>query len=83
MEERLSAAKKFVNDLNFPIEVVCDSFDNQVYTYYDCSPERLYIIQDGTVVYQGGKGPFDYKLAEVKDWLSSRYGVRGEPILRR
>jgi len=81
--ERIAAAKKFVEDLNFPIELVCDSFDNQVYTYYQCSPERLYIVQDGVIVYQGGVGPFDYKLAEVKDWLSERFGLRGDPISRR
>eukprot|EP01035_Chromulina_nebulosa_P023247 gene23247-30133_t len=83
IEERISAATKFVKDLNFPIDVVCDSFDNQVYTYYQCSPERLYIVQDGVIVYQGGVGPFDYKLAEVKDWLSERFGLRGSSISRR
>lgn len=83
IEERISAAKKFVKDLNFPIDLVCDSFDNQVYTYYQCSPERLYIVQDGVIVYQGGVGPFDYKLAEVKDWLGERFGLRGDSITRR
>lgn len=31
----------------------------------------------------GGEGPFGYKLAEVKDWLAEKYGLRGEVITRR
>mmetsp|Transcript_29638 Transcript_29638/g.40728 ORF Transcript_29638/g.40728 Transcript_29638/m.40728 type:complete len:141 (-) Transcript_29638:793-1215(-) len=83
LEERLVAAKSFVNDFKFPIEVVCDSFENEVWSYFECWPERLYIIQYGHIVYQGGKGPFNYKLAEVKDWLSDKFGPRGDPIARR
>ena len=26
---------------------------------------------------QGGLGPADYNLTEVKDWLAARYGMRG------
>lgn len=83
LKERLKAAKTFVDDFKFPIEVVCDSFDNEVLSYFESWPERLYIIQYGFIVYQGGKGPFDYKLAEVKDWLSDKFGPRGDPITRR
>lgn len=82
LDERIKAAKAFVKDHNFPCELVCDAIDNPVYNYYDCWPERLYIIQDGVIVYKGGKGPFDYKLAEVKAWLAERFGMRGEPITR-
>ena len=56
---------------------------DEVCERFDAWPERLYIILDGAVVYQGGYGPFDFKLAEVKDWLAERYGMRGAPIHRR
>lgn len=81
--DRITAAKKFVKDYSFESELVCDSFDGEVLDRYDAWPERLYIILNGVVVYKGGMGPFGYKLAEVQDWLVSRYGSRGEPITRR
>lgn len=37
---------------------------------YGAVPERLYIIRDGIVKYQGGVGPFRYSLTEVRQWLS-------------
>ena len=83
LEDRLTAARKFVQDTRLTSDVVCDSFDDQVNDRFGAWPERLYIIQDGVVVYKGGMGPFDYKLAEVKDWLAERFGMRGEVMTRR
>lgn len=83
MEERLEAARKLINDHSLEFDVVCDSMNNDIYEFYDAWPERLFIIEKGIVVYKGGPGPFEYKLAEVKDWLIERYGLRGESISRR
>ena len=83
IEERIQAAKKFITDLNFPCEMVCDSFDEDINDKFGAWPERLYIIVDGVIVYQGGNGPFDYKLAEISDWLAEKYGLRGAIQTRR
>ena len=83
IQDRMGAAKRFVDDFGFPGEVVCDSFQDEVNDRYGAWPERLYIIEQGVVVYKGGIGPFDYRLAEVKDWLIARYGLRGEVMTRR
>lgn len=83
IEDRVAAAQRFVRDFNFPGEVVCDSFHDDVNDRFGAWPERLYIIEQGVVVYQGGIGPFEYKLAEVKDWLIARHGLRGEVMARR
>mmetsp|Transcript_9443 Transcript_9443/g.8448 ORF Transcript_9443/g.8448 Transcript_9443/m.8448 type:complete len:144 (-) Transcript_9443:38-469(-) len=83
IQERIIAAKSFQKDFNYPCEIICDSMKNEVYENYDSWPERLYIIEKGIIVYQGGMGPFDYKLAEVKDWLINRFGLRGEAISLR
>ena len=40
---------------------------------YDCWPDRLYIVLDNTIVYQGGKGPFGYKPEEVKEYLENYF----------
>lgn len=81
ISDRIAAAKRFINDLKFDMDIVCDSmmFDNAV-RRYGAWPERLYIILDGVVVYKGGEGPFGYKLYEVKQWLADHYGLRGEII---
>jgi thyroxine 5-deiodinase len=76
IEERQAAGKRFVEDFKFPIELVCDSFDNQVEERFDAYPERLYIIEQGNVVYQGEPGPMGYHLSEVKEWLAKRFGER-------
>jgi hypothetical protein len=83
IESRKYVASTFIEDFDIPFEVVCDSMKDQVCERYDAWPERVYIIEKGMVVYAGGLGPFDYKLAEVKDWLASRYGLRGDVITRR
>ena len=77
IHERLDAANRFVSDNQFPIELVCDSMEGNVVDRYRAWPERLYILVDGVVVYQGGQGPFGYNLPEVKKWLADRYGLRG------
>jgi len=38
---------------------------------YGASPERLYIIRDSTIVYQGGPGPMSYSTHEVRVWLEN------------
>ena len=35
-------------------------------------PERIYVVLDGRIAYQGGLGPFDYKIEEVEEYLSKR-----------
>jgi hypothetical protein len=82
MMDRIRIAKAFQLDLNFPGELVCDSFSNPVKVLYDGWPERLYIIESGVIVYQGGYGPFDYNLKEVQEYLYSRFGSRG-PIISK
>lgn len=83
IQDRIDAAKAFKRNYNYNSELVCDSFEEQVNERFDAWPEKLYIIKDGVVVYQGGNGPFDYKLCEVQDWLIEQFGVRGEIITRR
>jgi hypothetical protein len=57
IEDRLYAANRFVKELNFPGEVVCDTMSNEILKRYDAHPERICIIQQGRLVHIGGKGP--------------------------
>lgn len=73
LADRINAAKSFVHNKSFPVEMVVDSMNNEAADRYFAWPERLYIIVDGIVVYQGGLGPNDYHLEEVKEWLDKRF----------
>jgi hypothetical protein len=83
LDDRMAAAKAMIKNTGFPGELVCDTMAGQAMDRFSAWPERLFIIVDGVVVYKGGPGPFEYKLAEVKDWLAEKFGLRGEPIARR
>jgi hypothetical protein len=76
LDDRISAAKRFVRELDYPIEVVCDSMVDEVVNKYEAFPERLYIIENGVVVFKGGRGPHDYNPKDVLEWLQRRYGDR-------
>lgn len=69
LSDRIQAAKTFVQNKEFPVEIVVDSMKSEVIDRYFAWPERLYIIMDGVVVYKGGMGPNDYLIEEVDDWL--------------
>ena len=49
--------------------VFADQLDNSAAWAYGAHPERLYVLLDGNVVYQGGMGPFFYDLNELNQWL--------------
>lgn len=60
--------------LGLPAPLVVDSMANEAMTYYSAIPERLFIILDGKVVYEGRRGPEGYHLEEVKEWLKKWEG---------
>ncbi|KAK3541886.1 hypothetical protein QTP86_008121 [Hemibagrus guttatus] len=49
--------------------VVVDTMDNSSNRAYGAYFERLYVIKDEKVVYQGGRGPEGYRISELRDWL--------------
>ncbi|MBN3314741.1 IOD3 deiodinase, partial [Atractosteus spatula] len=68
LEDRLKAAK--LMNLEVPrCLVVADTMENSSNAAYGAYFERLYILQDGKVVYQGGRGPEGYRISELRNWL--------------
>ena len=55
--------------------VVVDSMHDTANRLYGAFYERLYIVLDGVVVYEGGYGPEYYNMDEVEVWLN-RYSGR-------
>lgn len=51
------------------IPMYVDPFDNKICKAFAAYPERLYVVQDNVVRYQGKMGPFGYSVNEVETWL--------------
>ena len=73
-EERVQAAEILLDykkaEDNY--EILVDLMDNKAATDYAAMPERLYVVLEGKIVYEGDMGPFGYKLAEVEKYLETR-----------
>ena len=68
LEDRLNAAQ--LMHLEVPgCLVVVDSMENSSNAAYGAYFDRLYILQEGKIVYQGGRGPEGYRITELRDWL--------------
>uniref|UniRef100_A0A671MG24 Iodothyronine deiodinase n=1 Tax=Sinocyclocheilus anshuiensis TaxID=1608454 RepID=A0A671MG24_9TELE len=65
LEDRLRAAQL----MNSGSAVVVDTMENSSNSAYGAYFERLYILKDEKVVYQGGRGPEGYRISELRDWL--------------
>lgn len=69
LEERLNAAQ--LMHLEVPgCLVVVDSMENSSNAAYGAYFDRLYILLEGKIVYQGRRGPEGYRISELKDWLN-------------
>lgn len=79
IDERIGAAGHLaVKDGG--ITVVVDSMTDAANRAYGGLFERLYIIQNGTVVYQGQRGPHGFRLPEVEQWLRNYRLAISQPI---
>jgi len=74
LKDRLSAANDLREMEELPGPFLVDNMEDEASKLYGAHPERLYIILDGNIVYQGGPGPFDYVPDEVNSWLEKNFG---------
>ena len=60
-------------DLDLP--VLIDDIDDEVGRRYGGWPDRLYLIgTDGNIAYQGGEGPFGFKVEELEAAIERELG---------
>ena len=70
-EEREEIASACAIGLQFSIPTLVDTMDNAAEKVYTGWPERLYVLsQQGTVVYQGGRGPYGFNPGEMESFLT-------------
>ncbi|KAK3597039.1 hypothetical protein CHS0354_022047 [Potamilus streckersoni] len=70
IEERLAVAA-ILKEKNPSCPIVVDTMSDDANHKYAAFPERLYIVHDGFIVYQGAEGPYGYKVNEVESWLQN------------
>jgi len=73
MEQRIEAAhtlRKEAGDSLKDCPILVDTLDDYASLVYGASPERLYVLQEGKVTFEGGLGPFFYDVKQVDDFLS-------------
>lgn len=73
MQDRLSASNDWIRSVGAKVPYYCDTMADTARLVYQAWPERLYIIEDGKIVYKGGPGPFQYDVSEVARWLEKRF----------
>eukprot|EP00052_Salpingoeca_macrocollata_P034522 m.11763 g.11763 ORF g.11763 m.11763 type:complete len:66 (+) comp6581_c0_seq1:733-930(+) len=58
-----------VEDVGCIAPVFVDTMSDAANKAYAALFERLYLLKDGVVMFQGGKGPDGYFLSDVEEWL--------------
>ncbi|RDD35783.1 Type I iodothyronine deiodinase [Trichoplax sp. H2] len=69
LEARINIAKEFINRFQFQLPFFIDCIENETMKAYDAVPERLYVVDDGKIVYSGGPGPFAYSVDDMEQFL--------------
>lgn len=69
LDERMAVATAMRDRLGVGSPLVVDGVDNACELAYEARPERLYVIQDGVVVFRTGPGPFCYSPAQLRAFL--------------
>lgn len=77
LEQRLGTMREWVAWLDenggAGTQYYCDLMDDAARLAYGAWPERLAVVEDGTLRYYGGQGPFLYKPEELEAWLRRRF----------
>lgn len=70
MEDRLEAARK-LETIGTKCPIFVDQMSNTANAMYGALFERLYVIQNGVIVYAGERGPIGYNIEELAEWLQT------------
>jgi thiol-disulfide isomerase/thioredoxin len=71
IDDRREMATWLIEKKGFSMPVVLDQIDDNLLFAYNSWPIRLYVIDNGTVVFSGKQGPFGYAPAELDAALST------------
>ncbi|QLE78500.1 redoxin domain-containing protein [Francisella sp. Scap27] len=69
IEDRKKMAEWLISKKNFEMSVVLDTIDDNLLKVYNSWPIRLYVINDGKIVFCGDQGPFGYNPSSLNPTL--------------
>lgn len=69
LEDRIEAAEMLREKIGHKWPLLVDDMDDAANALYGASPERIYAIQNGTVVFEGQQGPYGFDLDALEDKL--------------
>ena len=79
LKDRCEAAKMIESHIcSVPAPVCVDSPENEALTSFGAWPERLYVLREGKIAYEGGTGPHNYNIEEVRKWLEEYKAGKSE-----
>jgi hypothetical protein len=75
IEDRLAAAMSLAATAD-PLcpAVYVDTMSDEANASYGAMFERLYVLLDDRVAFQGGRGPSNYSVHALQTWLESHFG---------
>lgn len=71
LQERLDLANQMAKDLGVTDKMVVDDITNPCDIAYEARPERLYVIENGVIVWRCGPGPMQYDVRGLREFLKS------------
>lgn len=69
LQERVDASQ--IVSRNVSERVYCDSMNNNCKIFFGVQYERLYVVHNHIIIYQGGQGPMDYSLDDVAIFIQT------------
>ncbi|RDD47781.1 Type I iodothyronine deiodinase [Trichoplax sp. H2] len=66
---RIQIAKEFVDRFDYKLPFFVDTMEGDTMKAYGAQPERLYVVKDGKIAYEGGPGPFCYSIDDLEQFL--------------
>ena len=73
LDERINTCKTWLLEIpEVHSTYVVDAMNDNANAAFNALPERLYVIENSTVQYVGGLGPFNYDIDSMSQYLSTR-----------
>ncbi len=72
LDDRVAAAGNLYK-MDIPCPFLVDNMDDEASWVFDAVPERLYVVLNGRVAFQGGKGPAFFDLGIIRKWLEAHF----------
>ena len=67
--ERVAAARAWFDKTQLSGQLAVDGINNEAQFTYDTMPDRIFVVQQGKVLYMQDKGPFGYLPDELTAFL--------------